>query len=118
MRVTNIITTSFTQPMVPMHRRRFKGEQEIVLVRVITDEGVEGYAMARAHGGTTGRVISESIITTLKPLVVGQDPLNRERVWQSLWQLEHGGYVPVFAISAVDVALWDLAGKILHAPVY
>ncbi|RLC60432.1 MAG: hypothetical protein DRI01_10180, partial [Chloroflexi bacterium] len=116
MRVTDIKTTSFTQPMVPIHRKRFKGEQEIVLIRVITDEGLEGYAMARTYGGTTGRVISESVVTTLKPRVVGRDPLNREKVWQEMWQLEHGAHVPIFAISAVDVALWDLAGKILHAP--
>ena len=109
MRVTDIKVTSFTQPMVPIHRKRFKGEQEIVLVRVITDGGLEGYAMARTYGGTTGHIISESIVTTLKPRVVGQDPLNRERVWQEIWQLEHGVHAPIFAISAVDVALWDLA---------
>lgn len=118
MRITDITATSFTQPMVPIHRKRFKGEQEIVLVTVVTDEGLEGYAMARTYGGTTGRVISESIVTTLKPRVVGRDPLNRERVWQEMWQLEHGVHAPIFAISAVDVALWDLAGKILHTPVY
>jgi len=118
MRITDITATSFTQPMVPIHKKRFKGEQEIVLVRVITDEGLEGYAMARTYGGTTGHIISESIVTTLKPRIVGQDPLNRERVWQEMWQLEHGVHAPIFAISAVDVALWDLAGKILHVPVY
>jgi len=72
MRITDITTTSFTQPMAPMHRRRFKGEQEIVLVRVITDGGLEGYAMARAHGGTTGRVISESIWGAWFPLAIGR----------------------------------------------
>ena len=49
MRITDIKTTSFTQPMVPIHRKRFQGKQEVVLVRVITDTGLEGYAMARAH---------------------------------------------------------------------
>lgn len=112
MRITDIRTQCFRQPMVPIHQKRFAGEQEIVLTVVESDSGHEGYAMARAHGGQPGRGISDAIHCTLKPRVLGRDPLDYEGAWQAMMALEPAGYVPVFAISAVDVALWDLAGKI------
>ena len=50
--------------------------------------------------------------------MIGQDPLNRERIWQGLARLERAGYLPIFATSAIDVALWDIAGKALGQPVW
>lgn len=73
--------------------------------------------MARAHGGQPGRGIGDAIHASIAPRVLGQDPLHRERIWQSMVELEPAGYVPVFAISAVDVALWDLAGRQLGVSV-
>ena len=118
MRVTGIRTQCFRQPMVPIHQKRFAGEQEIVLTVVECDSGHEGYAMARAHGGQPGRGIADAIHCTIKPRVIGLDPLDHERAWNAMMALEPAGYVPVFAISAVDVALWDLAGKIRGEPLY
>lgn len=111
MRVTRLHTVCFRQPAVPIHAARFPGGQEVVLVTVETDSGLQGHAMARAHGGQSGRGIAEAIVRTLQPLVVGQDPRHHSRIWQEMVELEPAGYVPVFATSAVDVALWDLAGK-------
>ena len=118
MKITDIKIINYTQPKPPILRRRVKGDQEMTLVRVITDQGVEGYAMGRANGGTSGRVLAESVVKTLKPYVVGQNPLNRESIWQAMWKQERVGYVPIFTISLVDVALWDIAGKILNVPVF
>ena len=118
MRITSIRTVCFEQPAVPIHAKRFSSPQEIVLTVVQSDTGLEGYAMARAHGGQPGAGIAQAIIKSLAPRVLGQDPLNRERIWQSMVELEPAGYVPVFAISAVDVAVWDLAAKMLDVPMY
>jgi L-alanine-DL-glutamate epimerase-like enolase superfamily enzyme len=118
MKITDIQVINYTQPKPPILRRRVKGEQEMSLVKIITDQGAEGYAMGRANGGTSGRVYGEFVVSTLKPYVMGQHPLDRERIWQTLWAQERVSYVPIFAISLVDVALWDLAGKILKTPVY
>jgi L-alanine-DL-glutamate epimerase-like enolase superfamily enzyme len=118
MKITDIEVINYTQPKPPILKKRVKGAQEMSLVRIVTDEGVEGYAMGRANGGTSGQVLGESIVKTLKPYVVDQDPLNRENIWQAMWHQERIGYAPIFSISMVDVALWDLAGKILNVPVY
>ena len=118
MRVRSIHTLCFTQPAVPIHAKRFTGAQEIVLTTVQTDDGLEGHSMARTHGGQSGAGISQAIIKSLALRVLGQDVLNRERIWQSMLELEPAGYVPVFAISALDVALWDVAGKALGVPLY
>lgn len=116
-RVTSIRTLCFEQPAVPIHARRFAGRQQIVLVVARSDAGQEGFAMARAHGGQPGQGIADAVRASLAPRVLGQDPLHRERIWQSMVELEPAGYVPVFAISAVDVALWDLAGRQLGVSV-
>jgi len=116
-RVTSIRTLCFEQPAVPIHAHRFAGRQQIVLTVLHNDAGQAGYSMARAHGGQPGRGIADAIRASLAPRVLGQDPLHRERIWQAMVELEPAGYVPVFAISAVDVAPWDLAGRQLGVSV-
>ena len=118
MRITGIRTVCFEQPAVPIHAKRFASPQEIVLTVVQSDTGIEGYSMARAHGGQPGAGIAQAIVKSIAPRVLGQDPMNRERIWQSMVELEPAGYVPVFAISAVDVAVWDLVAKSLVQPLY
>jgi L-alanine-DL-glutamate epimerase-like enolase superfamily enzyme len=118
MRITELTVQNYRQPMVALHRKRFAGEQEISLVTVKTDAGVEGYAMARAQGGTSGMVIGEHLVKTAAPRIIGENPLDRERIWQRLFDLEHGMYMPIFVTSAIDVALWDIAGKVMGQPVY
>jgi L-alanine-DL-glutamate epimerase-like enolase superfamily enzyme len=57
-----------------------------------------------------------SLIEVLKPIVLNQDPLDRERLHHALWQRSRA--TTARAIGAVDVALWDLAGKIAGLPVH
>lgn len=85
---------------------------------VKTDDGVEGHAMARAQGGTSGRAIGEYVVRTAKPRILGENPLDRERIWQRLFELDRGMYAPAFVTSVVDVALWDIAGKVMGQPVF
>lgn len=118
MQVASIRTLSFEQPAVPIHARRFAGRQQIVLVAVTADDGRQGFAMARTHGGQSGEGIAQAIRRSIAPRVLGQDARHHERIWQAMIELEPAGYVPVFAISAVDVALWDLAGKAAGMPLW
>jgi galactonate dehydratase len=55
----------------------------------------------------------------MAPTVIGQDPLNTERIWQTLLRGEFfpGGLINTAAISAIDIALWDIKGKALGQPV-
>lgn len=77
-------------------------------LRVLTDEGVEGIA----SGGTP------ETVEVLRPLVIGEDPLARERLYQKLqrgtrWLYQRPGWWGSF-----DNALWDIAGKIANLPIY
>lgn len=117
MRITDIKVTNFSQPIPPILRKRVKGEQVISLVRVVGEDGLEGYSMARANGGVSGDVLGEVITKNLKRAVLGQDVRDRERIWQLMWRQVQISYIPIFALSAVDVAVWDLAGKQAGLPV-
>jgi L-alanine-DL-glutamate epimerase-like enolase superfamily enzyme len=81
------------------------------LVTTTTDEGAEGYSF----GGS--KDVLEHIV---KPALVGEDPLYRERIWQRLrqWQRLHQGTLSDHVLAVVDMALWDLAGRYLGQPVY
>jgi L-alanine-DL-glutamate epimerase-like enolase superfamily enzyme len=81
------------------------------LLRIVTDDGIEGHWFGANRG---------AIETVVKPLLLGQDPLYRERIWQTLKERQrlHGGVLSDGVLCAVDCALWDLAGKALDQPVY
>ncbi len=101
---------------LPMDYPRYR---QAVLLRVLTDEGIEGWG--EAGGGLTGFTVP-LVEHMLKPQILGMDPLNREAVWQKLYHglvnpaLYNG--LPMQAISAIDVALWDIAGKATNLPVH
>jgi L-alanine-DL-glutamate epimerase-like enolase superfamily enzyme len=85
-----------------------------VIVRVQTDEGLEGIA------GTTTYLGARSVasaVAELKPLLIGEDPLYRERIWQRLNEVSII-VLPPHSIAVLDCALWDLAGKAAGLPVY
>jgi L-rhamnonate dehydratase len=87
---------------------------EAVFVEVETDEGVTGL------GGPITADQGHLIARHLAPIVVGEDPLATERIWDKLYRAEvHGrGGTTMMAISALDCALWDLKGKWAGEPVY
>ena len=88
-----------------------------LLVEVETDTGIVGIGEAGVGGGATADVIAKS----LKPLLIGQDPLLIEGLWQKMFartrQFGRRGLV-MQAISGIDIALWDIAGKAAGMPVY
>lgn len=105
-------TLCFTQPMVPIHVNTFTGELSMVLTVVEATDGTEGYSIARAHGGQSGAVIANQIESSLRPMVLGRNPADHDTLWAAMSTMEPFGYVSVFAISALDVAIWDLAAKL------
>lgn len=112
MRITSVRTVCFAQPMIPIHVSTFPGELELVLVVVGCDAGVEGVSIARTHGGQRGSTIAGPVEVSLAPLAIGMDPRDPAAVWARTTALEPAGYVSTFAIAALDVAVWDLAGKL------
>lgn len=89
-----------------------------LLVQIDTDEGITGWGEAGAPGsGPIAAIISQ----ILKPLIIGQDPLDREVLWEKMYAKtrDYGQKgLPVEAISGIDIALWDLMGKALKLPVH
>ncbi len=118
MKIVDITVQSYRYPTPPLRGAQFGTQEEATLVRVIADGGLEGYGVARAVGGSSGRVVADAVLRTAKPRVVGMDAFQRELIWQKLWALDRGNHLPIFATSVIDVALWDLAGKALGVPVW
>ena len=89
-----------------------------LFVEVETDEGISGL------GECTDYAVNNHLVRGLeavKPLVIGSDPNNIEEIWQRIFHvysdLNGRGYVS-HLISAIDIALWDIKGKVLGAPIY
>jgi len=113
MRITDVVVNRFS--MGPLENafhnsnsRSVFSEKAFAFVEVHTDEGVTGIAPTYAR-----QVMRPSHIARLKPVVVGEDPMNSARLWAKMYP-----YSDVGAIGAIDNALWDLRGKILGQPVY
>ena len=92
------------------------GFRNFLFVVVDTDEGIYGVGEA----GITGRELAVvGAIEHFKPLLIGQDAARIEHLWQLLYR---GGFFPAqriltSAISAIDIALWDIKGKALGVPI-
>jgi len=93
------------------------GSRNFLFVVVDTDAGIYGVGEA----GLTGRELAVmGAIEHLKPLLIGQDPARIGHIWQMLFR---GGFFPAqrvvtSAMSAIDIALWDIKGKALGVPIY
>jgi L-alanine-DL-glutamate epimerase-like enolase superfamily enzyme len=120
MKITDVTLTLFAWPDIPpttygRHTGRFGGESQLGLLTLRTDEGLEGHAfLGSAMRGA--HLDGASLVHVLKPVVLGQDPLDRERLYHALWQRSRA--TTARAIGAVDVALWDLAGKAAGLPIH
>src|ERR687896_2089638 len=91
---------------------------QATLVRIDTDEGLTGYGEANPDAGAGGVV---GLIHSLKDLLIGEDPRNVERCWEKLRRRVFAGPqagVFVIALSGIELALWDLAGKAAGQPVH
>ncbi len=91
------------------------------LVEVQTDTGLVGWGEAFAQGLEPPHVAAAAIEHALRPLVLGADPLDIEVLWHRMYHQtrDHGRKGSVIAaLSAVDIALWDLAGKHHGLPVH
>jgi D-galactarolactone cycloisomerase len=96
-------------------------QRSATLVEVVTDEGLTGWGEAFAQGLEPPEIAAAVIEHALKPIVLGRDPLDTEVLWHRMYHAtrDYGrkGSV-VAAISAVDIALWDIAGKFHRQPIH
>lgn len=87
-----------------------------LFVQIFTDEGLVGVGESGAWGFLDA---SREAIETFKSYLIGENPLRIEHHWQYMYRCWHfRGAAIMGAISAIDIALWDIAGKYYNAPVY
>lgn len=88
-----------------------------MIVEVNTNEGITGVGEAFGPPEVTSAIIEH----VYKPYLMGKDPMDKEVIWEELYNKlrDHGQKgLSVEAISAVDIALWDIVGKNLNVPVH
>jgi galactonate dehydratase len=85
-------------------------------VKIFTDEGLTGLGEC----GTWGFLdAAAEAVETFKSYLIGQNPLDIEHHWQYMYRCFHfRGAAVMGALSAIDIALWDIAGKYYNAPIY
>jgi L-alanine-DL-glutamate epimerase-like enolase superfamily enzyme len=122
MKITDITTIQLNYPLerAVYDANYTMSTKPALLVEVRTDEGVTGIGEAAHFGGpliSTKVAIEEE----LKYHVLGEDPLHAERLWERMHQRSYkharGGLI-IAAISGIDIALWDIKGKVAGLPVY
>jgi len=87
-----------------------------LFVKVYTDEGIVGLGEAGNWGFLSS---TADAIEKFKPWLIGRDPFNAEDIFQNLYRAVYfRGSVIMSALSAIDIALWDIKGKKLGVPVY
>ena len=120
MKITDLTVTMFEWNDIPKiqygpQNVRISGAAKLGLVTVSTDEGLQGHSfLGSAMRGAD--LDAGSLIAVLKPEIIGQDALNREALFKRLSRRHRS--TSLRAIGAVDVALWDLAGKAAGLPLY
>ncbi len=121
MKITDITVTLFAWDGFPAtqygrHTGRFVGASDLGLVTIQTDQGLVGHSFI----GSASRPASgdaHHITRILKPMLIGEDPLDRERHFQRMWGRCRMNNL-LRPLGAVDVALWDLAGKAANMPLH
>src|SRR5215216_1352027 len=122
MKITSLQTILLDVPFVRTHHLSFGAiaEANYCLVRLRTDEGLEGLGEAVTLGGPSwGEESVESIQTTIErylgPELIGQDPFQIETVHHRMARRVKGN---LFAKSALEMACFDLVGKALDTPIF
>ena len=107
MKITEVTTYS-------VHTTQFRNFN---FVRIDTDEGVHGVGELFCIGADKA---TAEMVKYVSEWVVGMDPLDRERIQKRILNYSRfpGGSILYTAASAIDLALWDIAGKIANLPVY
>jgi galactonate dehydratase len=112
MKITSIETVHLSKG-ITVHA----GPVQWLWVRIHTDEGLIGLGETYPYPEAEKAIIHRS----LAPVLLGRDPLSIDRLWADMFgAISYSGWAgaEMRAISAIDIALWDLAGKATGAPIY
>lgn len=102
------------------YSQQYYAKRTAHLVKVETDEGVTGWGECFGPGNVAlaNKGIVEKVI---QPMILGDDPMDRDVIWHKVYNLlrDHGQKgMPMQSLSGVDIALWDIAGKVAGLPIH
>lgn len=83
------------------------------VVRIVTDAGVDGYAWVGR-----GTIAMDIVRRRLKPGLVGENPMLKERLWKQVWEIDRIEPLPLYLFGTIDIALWDLTARLAGLPLY
>lgn len=110
---------------LPNIQERTDSSQDALIVRISTDAGIVGWGEVDGSPHVTKAIIeaptSHTLVTGLRNVLIGENPLDIARLWQKMYQrtLYYGREGAVIqAMAGIDLALWDIKGKVLQQPVW
>lgn len=107
----NIPTVHFQNNIAASEKQRF-----FVVIKISTDRDYAGYSMAGHFVHQNYHSIIEGI-SRVADFILGKDPWEKQLIWDYLRVMERRGILSIQAFGAIDVALWDLCGKIVDQPI-
>jgi L-alanine-DL-glutamate epimerase-like enolase superfamily enzyme len=120
MRIVSIDSCVLTVPTSKQMALEFP-HHRLVVAEIRTDEGLTGLGYSLVFGGGGAQSVLAYLDERLKPLLVGEDPLAVERLWEKMYRGDRGVRrvgIAGMALSALDIGLWDLVGKAASLPLY
>jgi L-alanine-DL-glutamate epimerase-like enolase superfamily enzyme len=120
MKIISIDTSLLTVPTPKPISLEFP-HHKLVVAQIDTDEGIRGLGYSLVFGGGGAEAVLAYLDTRLKPLLLGEDPLHVERLWEKMYRGDRGVRrvgIAGMAISALDIGLWDVAAKAAGLPLY
>ena len=102
------------------YSQQYYKHRTVHLVEIETDEGITGWGECFGPGNIAlaNKYIVEKVI---QPLIIGEDPINKEYIWHKVYNLlRDSGQkgMPIQALSGIDIALWDILAKKAKLPLY
>jgi L-alanine-DL-glutamate epimerase-like enolase superfamily enzyme len=89
---------------------------QAIVLRLGTDEGLAGVTIATRPG--MAAAVEDVVDRVLRHELIGADPLQRELLWHRIWEIDRTEELALPILGLVDVALWDLAGRLVDQPVW
>lgn len=110
------------KPVLIRNTQPYRGGRFWIFVQLVTDEGIVGLGERPANGLERLDAQVGLIEELAQRFVIGNDPFDIEMLWQQMYAARHDGRHPGLdstpAISAIEMACWDIVGKALNQPVY
>lgn len=120
MKITAIDACLLTVPASGQMALEFP-THKMVIAQIATDAGLSGLGYSLVFGGGGAESVLVYLETRLKPLLLGEDPLAVGRLWEKMYRGDRGVRrvgIAGMALSALDIGLWDLAGKAANLPLF